>query len=79
MDISAPRVVGIAVAAATSAESGISRPGVTSRSWAIRSRVSHRDRTAPRVRRPRTLCRPDVRRHASTRTVGSKPRRFSNS
>ncbi|KRB78016.1 hypothetical protein ASE01_07550 [Nocardioides sp. Root190] len=79
VDIRAPREVGIAVAAATSAESGISRPGVTSRSCAIRSRVSHRDRTAPRVRRPRTLCSPEVRRHASTRTVGVKPRRWSNS
>ena len=34
------------------------RPGVTSRSRAISSRASHRARTAPRARRPRTRCSP---------------------
>ena len=55
------------------------RLGVTSRSAAIWSRVVHRARTAPRARRPRTLCRPDVRRHWSTRTVWVKVLSHSNS
>ncbi len=61
------------------AESGMILPGVTSRSWAISSRASHRPRTTPSARRPRTRCRPDVRRHASTLGVGVKLRRASNS
>ena len=49
------------------------RLGVTSRSAAIWSRVVQSARTAPRARRPRTLCRPDVRRHWSIRVVWAKP------
>ncbi len=55
------------------------RPGVTSRCEAMSSRVSHSARTAPRARRPRTRWTPDVRRQASWRTAGTKPRRCSNS
>ena len=55
------------------------RLGVTSRSAAIWSRVVHSARTAPRARRPRTLCRPDVRRHWSTRVCWVKPLSHSNS
>ena len=55
------------------------RPGVTSRRSASWSRVSHSALTAPRPRRPRTRCMPEVRRHASTRGVASKLSRFSNS
>ena len=63
------------VAATTIAASGMIRPGVTSRLAAISSRVSHSSLTAPRPRRPRTRCSPDVRRQASTRGVGTKSRR----
>ena len=51
------------------------RPGVTSRRSASWSRASHSARTAPRPRRPRIRCIPDVRRHASTRATASKESR----
>ena len=60
-------MVGIVLAAAISAESGTSRPGVVSRWAAIASRVVHSSRTAARARRPLALWIPDVRRHGSCR------------
>ena len=53
-------MVGMALAAETRAESGISRPGATSRFWASESRSSHISRTAASWRRSRIWWSPEV-------------------
>ncbi len=63
-------MVGMALAAATSAESGMSRPGATSRLRANWSRSSHSSRTAANWRRSRIWWSPEVFRQGSTRGGG---------
>ncbi len=71
---------GSALAASTIAESGMIRPGVTSRWDAIASLVCHSSRTAARARRPRARCSRDVRRHGSCRgPEGAAATRCANS
>ena len=65
-------VQGMALAAATRAESGMSRPGATSRFCASESRSSQSSRTAASWRRSRIWCSPEVLRHGSTRG-GARP------
>ena len=68
------RSPGMAMAAATIAESGRIRPGVTSRSRG--DLVAGLPQRADRAQRPSAAdpVQPDVRRHGSTRGVGAKPR-----